>query len=140
MTTSGYRQSQMPDQPVKPKLDALTSLRFFAAFMIVVAHAIGLFPNIFHLDPHGIVPGLALGQGVSFFYVLSGFILTYNYYGLKGPADTKRFLWARIGRIWPSHIATACLSMAVHPREYVHFGWTVFSIVLANLLMLQAWI
>jgi peptidoglycan/LPS O-acetylase OafA/YrhL len=30
--------------------------------------------------------------------------------------------------------------MAVHPREYVHFGWTVFSIVLANLLMLQAWI
>ncbi|PWU01978.1 MAG: hypothetical protein C5B53_02225 [Candidatus Melainabacteria bacterium] len=130
----------MSDQPAKPKLDALTSLRFLSALLIVVGHAAAS-DSVFHLDPHGyFVRNVAYAQAVSFFFVLSGFILTYNYSGLKGLAHTKHFLWARIGRIWPSHLSTALLSMAVHPLEYVHFAWTSFSIILANLLLVQAWI
>ncbi len=51
------------------KFDQLTSLRFFAALMIVIHHSVDLFgiSNI----------GVNFGQGVSFFFVLSGFILTY---------------------------------------------------------------
>ena len=53
----------------RPKLDALTSLRLVAAFVVVVFHARG------SLLPASLtVPG---GEAVSFFFVLSGFILTY---------------------------------------------------------------
>lgn len=124
------------NQPGKPSLDSLTSLRFFAALMILVAHAAG----VFHLDPHGIIRNLALGQGVSFFYVLSGFILTYNYYGLQGATEIKRFLWARIGRIWPSHIAMCCLALAIRPHEQLHMSWTLAAIIVSNLFMIQSWI
>ncbi len=60
------------------KLDQLTSLRFFAALMIVFHHLEGLFGISivrFHLD-----------HGVSFFFVLSGFILTYVYPQLETQA------------------------------------------------------
>lgn len=43
------------------KLDALTSLRFFAAAMIVLGHGHGLFGSL------GIATTLSLAQGVSFF-------------------------------------------------------------------------
>jgi peptidoglycan/LPS O-acetylase OafA/YrhL len=54
------------------KLDALTSLRFFAAAMIVVHHGHRVFGSM------GLAESLPLDQGVSFFFVLSGFILAYN--------------------------------------------------------------
>ncbi len=61
----------------KPKrLDALTSLRFFAAIAIVVHHSNGIFWNAADLG--------ALDVGVSFFFALSGFILTYVYHDMEG--------------------------------------------------------
>ncbi|EOX3821734.1 acyltransferase family protein [Enterobacter quasiroggenkampii] len=80
------------------KLDALTSLRFFAAAMIVLGHGHGLFGSL------GIATTLSLAQGVSFFFVLSGFILTYNYPKLKTFAEVKGFYVARFARILPSHL------------------------------------
>lgn len=93
----------LPRPDVNQKLDALTSLRFFAAAMIVVHHAIerGLGPQW--------AAHFALGQGVSFFFVLSGFVLAYNYPALHGARDVRRFLLARVARIWPAHIAATAL-------------------------------
>ena len=53
-----------------PALHALTSLRFFAAAMIVVHHT-------HHYFGYGtdLAMRIALDRGVSFFFVLSGFIL-----------------------------------------------------------------
>src|SRR5579883_1495570 len=100
----------MSDQLAKPKLPALTSLRFLAALLVVVGHALG-FTSIFHLDPQGyFVRKVVYAQAISFFYVLSGFILAYNYADMKGLAQTRQFLWARVGRIWPSHLSTAFLA------------------------------
>ena len=79
---------------IKPqKLDALTSLRFFAAAMIVLVHSNPVFGAM------GLAESLPLDQGVSFFFVLSGFILAYNYPVLVGEADILAFLKARIARI-----------------------------------------
>lgn len=88
---------------VTQKLDSLTSLRFFAAAMIVVHHAIerGMGPQW--------ASHFALGQGVSFFFVLSGFVLSYNYPVLHGTKDIGRFMLARVARIWPAHIAATAL-------------------------------
>lgn len=81
------------------KLHALTSLRFFAAAMIVLGHAHPVFgsmqlANIF-----------SLSQGVSFFFVLSGFILAYNYPVFSKAEEFFVFFRARIARIWPVHVA-----------------------------------
>ncbi len=56
------------------KLDSLTTLRFFAAAMIVVHHSTDHFGI-----PHDVAWRFNLGQAVGFFFVLSGFILTYVY-------------------------------------------------------------
>jgi peptidoglycan/LPS O-acetylase OafA/YrhL len=129
----------MPDnqiQQAKPKLDALTALRFFAAAMIVFHHS----ADVFNLEGHTAVQRLALQEGVSFFYVLSGFILTYNYWGLQDFAAVKRFLWARIGRLWPSHIATCGLAICLAEQGFTHISWAVCGIIITNLLMVHAWI
>ena len=81
------------------KLDTLTSLRFFAAAMIVLGHSHRLFGSM------GLATTFSLAQGVSFFFVLSGFILAYNYPVLETWADVGAFFKARIARIWPAHIA-----------------------------------
>ncbi|MCX4219527.1 acyltransferase [Pseudomonas sp. MCal1] len=85
------------------KLDALTSLRFFAAAMIVLGHTHGAFGSL------GLATTLSLAQGVSFFFVLSGFILAYNYPSLSSRQELSHFFKARIARIWPAHIAAIIL-------------------------------
>ena len=73
------------------KLDALTSLRFFAAAMIV----------IYHLNQNNasnlpmFLGTLTLTAGVSFFFILSGFILTYVY-SATPKLNVQRFLVARV--------------------------------------------
>lgn len=80
------------------KLNALTTFRFFAAMAIV----------LFHLEGHfGLSKILITGnfaQAVSFFFVLSGFILSYVYRSLDHWDDKKKFFIARFARIWPVHI------------------------------------
>ena len=81
------------------KLDALTSLRFFAAMAIVIEHT----KDAFHVTAwiHSPIP---YDYGVSFFFVLSGFILTYNYREIGDFAACRRFYVARFARIWPLHV------------------------------------
>ena len=114
--------------PKRPALDALTSLRFFAALAIVIHHCNGVFWRAANLGP--------LDAGVSFFFVLSGFILTYVYYA----PSAEQFSWqdfyiARLARIWPLHLLCLLLTIVlVNLPE--PFDPTV---LLANGLMLHAW-
>lgn len=118
------------------RLDPLTSLRFFAWAGIVLLH---VFP---HLDFQYTKPqGLLMAQGVSFFFVLSGFILTYVYRDLSRPADLKAFFLARFARVWPMHVA--CILLGLLMLEAHYWEEIVSSsgkILLAQLAMLHAWI
>ena len=119
------------------KLDALTSLRFFAAAMIVVAHAHPLFGSL------GIANAAPLGQGVSFFFVLSGFILAYNYPELEGRKAVRRFWLARFARVWPLHAVMLLLWIALifnFDRHSYFPGVEGLARLGANLLLLQAWV
>lgn len=88
--------------PRREPLDALTSLRFVAAAYVL----------IFHYDRFyfGSVPAtgpVSLGySGVSFFFVLSGFILAYTYRSvdLGDPGILSRFRRARIARVYPLYL------------------------------------
>jgi peptidoglycan/LPS O-acetylase OafA/YrhL len=52
--------------------------------------------------------------GVSFFFVLSGFVLTWSH----RPGDTARgFYWRRFARIWPLYAITLVLSLGVIELE-----------------------
>ena len=85
----------------------LTSLRFVAAAMIVALHLSGKLglPDFRDTFPYG--------SGVSFFYVLSGFILTYVYYRPDNKGWPKQkffeFIKKRFRRLYPLHIATLIL-------------------------------
>jgi peptidoglycan/LPS O-acetylase OafA/YrhL len=79
-------------------LKPLTSLRFFAAAMIVVLHAGNYFPWA------RVFAGYSLEYGVSFFFVLSGFILT-HVYSVRSIEFTT-FMFQRFARLWPVHLAT----------------------------------
>ncbi|SFA70198.1 Peptidoglycan/LPS O-acetylase OafA/YrhL, contains acyltransferase and SGNH-hydrolase domains [Pseudomonas sp. NFIX10] len=117
----------------KGVIESLTSLRFFAAFAIVLHHARGLvFPNEF-------LPGVPLSAGVSFFFVLSGFILAYVYTGKMESVGLYKFYTSRFSRIWPAHIFTMMLVIALFPP----FEWTlgaqnVWIVTLLNGFLLQS--
>lgn len=85
----------------------LTSLRFLFAGMVFAAHCYVVDPHFSHfLYKEGFV-------GVSFFFVLSGFIIAYNYQRrLKDKKVSRREFWvARFARVYPLHLATLFLSL-----------------------------
>jgi peptidoglycan/LPS O-acetylase OafA/YrhL len=81
------------------QLHALTGLRFFAALTVLLSH----FANRgIILMPVGVVAFVDGGRtAVALFFVLSGFILTYNYSELSGPKERRSFYVNRIARIYP---------------------------------------
>ncbi|CND89459.1 acyltransferase family protein [Yersinia enterocolitica] len=118
------------------KLDALTTLRFFAAAMIVIGHVHPLFGSL------GVAKNFALAQGVSFFFVLSGFILAYNYKTLQDGKSVKRFLVARFARIWPLHIATLSIWIYLFYPNFINdlisSTQAAFKLFL-HIMLLQSW-
>ena len=115
------------------QLNALTSLRFIAAAMTVFHHSRDQFG--FTYDAHW------LGNGVSFFFVLSGFILTYVYPSLPDGKSVKRFLIARFARIWPAHVASLFILLALIPaQEWLPQLQNPLLVAAANLTMVHSWI
>lgn len=77
--------------------------------------------------------GLNLGQGVSFFFVLSGFILTYVYSDLKGWYNIKLFYKARFAGIWPVYIVSFIFG-------YLLLNYKInMDTLISFLLMIQSW-
>ncbi len=123
-------------QPVR-RLHALTALRFFAAATIVLNHS----SNV-GLIPRGTFKPFLLFQAVSFFFVLSGFILAYVYPHLETWTARGRFLRARFARVWPAHVTTLALTALIitNPIGYEHHGlWGWLRPLGLNIAMLQSW-
>jgi peptidoglycan/LPS O-acetylase OafA/YrhL len=91
-------------------LPGLNGLRAISAMAVVISHTTpilreyGLNPNILGTDAHGNPKGLLLaGNGVTIFFTLSGFLITYLLLMEKKlhPIKVKDFYVRRILRIWP---------------------------------------
>jgi peptidoglycan/LPS O-acetylase OafA/YrhL len=121
----------------------LTGLRFIAASWLLIYFFWGRFDLGAREDIGLIGEG---GLGVDLFFILSGFILAHVY----GPQiETKTFhwrafLWARLARIYPLHIA--CLAAmvglwAIAGRMGVQFEVAAFDVsqIPAHLALVQAW-
>jgi peptidoglycan/LPS O-acetylase OafA/YrhL len=115
-------------------LPALTGVRFLAAMYVVVYHFAPNFEAHHHL-PGPIATFLNNGYlSVSFFFMLSGFILAYTYDGqMERMDDRVRFWEGRFARIYPVYLLSLVLSY--------WFTGRALSLVkaFAVLGMVQAW-
>ena len=122
------------------QLDSLTGLRFFAAMMVFVNHVLFAFPD---LSTEGLVRDVfePLGTaGVCFFYVLSGFILTYVYSSRSEPLSIREFYLKRIARIWPLHLTTMLIVLfGVVTLRYQLDRPQGAAQIVANAFLLQTW-
>jgi peptidoglycan/LPS O-acetylase OafA/YrhL len=128
----------------RPRLPALTSLRFFAAFHVVIFHFQAM--QIF-IGPAWFQKLSSIGYvGVSFFFVLSGFILVYTYAGR--PMILKNFWRARFARIYPAYAFSLLVTApfffyAALTMNIPFFVWAKAHLKLASALvlsLLQAWV
>ncbi|MBK8300789.1 MAG: acyltransferase [Chitinophagaceae bacterium] len=100
----------------------LNGLRAIAAIAVVISHItlgleeFDLDPHIFGTFPDGQPMGLSLaGYGVTIFFVLSGFLITYLLQVEKESQaiNIKKFYFRRILRIWPLYYLYFFLSVSV---------------------------
>ncbi|MFF4892777.1 acyltransferase family protein [Micromonospora chersina] len=127
----------MTSAPATPatRLPSLTGLRWIAALLVFA----------FHVGTMRIVAepgvGAALGRafalglsGVEFFFILSGFVLVWSY---RDGEPRRTFLRRRLAKIYPNHLVTFALALAVA-------SWFADPVApwaaIGNLLLVQAWI
>ncbi|MYX94362.1 acyltransferase family protein, partial [Streptomyces sp. SID486] len=118
----------------RTRLTSLTGVRFFAAFAVFLFHiAIGRpFADKALSDGAFTVFCKAGWVGVSFFFVLSGFILTWS----ARPQDSTTAFWRRrLVKVFPNHLVTHTATMALYAGATVAGGTAVL-----NLLLLQPWV
>ena len=121
------------------RIESLTGLRFIAALLVFVHHLDGRF---------GFTgTGLPLANNaVSFFFVLSGFILTLVYgrrldrihrrdTDANGSGELFSFLKKRFARLWPLHFV--CLLICVATVRYLNLD---FWVIVTNLFLVHSWI
>lgn len=128
------------------KIHALTSLRFFAAFYVVLFHTVSLG---FGDAISGTIVERILSLGyisVSFFFLLSGYILAMVYLRDGATVRKANFYAARFARVYPLFFLTLLADTPfVLWSRAGQFGWS--SAILrtgatfgAHVLMLQAWL
>lgn len=159
MATSAWQQPRDADGAYvsigRRALPSLTSMRFVAAIYVVVHHLVNmglLWAEGGDADRSATLLRAWSTQGhvgVTFFFVLSGFILAWCYHetfatigGDRVGATTRRFWRARFARVWPLH---AAMFMVVLPITLVSIAGVRDAVTAAwqgllNLLLLQAWV
>jgi peptidoglycan/LPS O-acetylase OafA/YrhL len=130
----------------------LTSVRFFAASLVLFHHSVRIFLPVFsgrgvHRVPEdmaGIV-SLAFPVSASFFFFLSGYVLSCVYLHNAQIVDKKKFFAARFARLYPLYfivlvLDTPELLVSEVQRHGMKIGLTkTAEIFTANVAMLQVW-
>ena len=119
---------------MKQQLLPLTSMRFIAAFFVLLSH-LGFVKDDLRWSFLNIEQGFV---GVTFFFILSGFILAYSYQERLEKKQTSRmkFFIARLARIYPLHFLTLMMAMPL----VVMGGFRPIVETIPNLFLLHAWI
>ena len=93
-------------------LPALTGVRFVAALLVLLYHFVRVpdaFPWVNNLFAEG-------QRGVEFFFVLSGFVLGYNYFPRAATLNKQDFWAARVARIAPLYWLSLVVSLPLLGR------------------------
>jgi peptidoglycan/LPS O-acetylase OafA/YrhL len=141
-TTPPLTVTGLARQAARPKVHALTSIRFFAALYVVFFHT-----------RWGITPGSRLDQflsmgnaSVCFFFLLSGYILALVYLRDGKPVPVRNFYVARFARIYPLYFAGLLVDspFAVLARatkyDMTHAIERVAVLFAGSIVMMQMWL
>lgn len=111
-----------------PHIKPLTSIRFFAAFFVMLRH-LGFQPDHLFFD--------AAVLGVALFFILSGFVLSFSYQDrlLNKEIPASRFYSARIARVYPTHIITFLIFILIF---YDDLGLYKLRHYVYNVLLIQS--
>ena len=131
-----------------PPLRPLTSIRFIFALLVVLFHGLTIPSERMEGWPHFLTSIINHGSiGVSFFFVLSGFILAYSYRGrIRQPEDYRAFWLARAARVLPAYylafliylpLALAPIFASLQVSDAVQRGLMIGGL---QLTLLQAWV
>lgn len=120
---------------------SLTSLRFFAAAGVFLHH-LGVLNSVDNSVVKVLAKYFFSGYvGVTFFYILSGFIISYSFKKHKadGFFDSKDFIFFRVVRIFPVHWLTLVFSFFVFSHlssvDFLHL-----TVLFSNIFLLHAFI
>lgn len=122
------------------RLPSITGLRAIGAFGVFAYHVLTITPQTRLTQPL-----FMAGQaGVSFFFVLSGFVLTWSRRDADGTnspdsANSAKNFWRRrVARIVPAHVVTWCIGIFA---AFVRFGsWPTLASLGFGLTLTQAWV
>lgn len=103
---------------IRGEIRALTGLRIIAALWVVLFHFRPMLSDVSPEFRENLAPVLNCGaQGVDLFFILSGFVLTWNYLDRMGgewsTRATVHFLWLRLARVWPVYLLTMHLAALI---------------------------
>jgi peptidoglycan/LPS O-acetylase OafA/YrhL len=115
------------DEARRPRVESLTGLRWIAAFGVFLFHVVNFapIPKFSEAFTYG-------DAGVTFFYILSGFVLTWSFSPL---VSTGTFYWRRFARVWPMlAVSTALAWYAFH--QTVQGSWVR---TVEGLALVDAW-
>ncbi|MCX5390537.1 acyltransferase [Streptomyces sp. NPDC006482] len=125
----------------RSSLPSLTGVRFFAALLVFFIHALQPIGPVDHtgpVNPFGdkdIADGLykffgpAGFLGVSFFFLLSGFVITWS----VKPGEKLTSYWRRrIVKIFPNHLVTWVLALTLFAYAYTSKTTGFLSLILVN--------
>lgn len=141
----------------KPHLRALTGLRFIAAAWVMSLHLWQIETEsrgVQYLGAGGVVRAIehaisAGSAGVTLFFVLSGFILTYTYWDPdeRTSFDRRAFWWARFSRIYPVYalgllvgLGPWLVTLELHRYSPLVTAEKIGGVFGATVLLLQSWI
>jgi peptidoglycan/LPS O-acetylase OafA/YrhL len=117
-------------------LDPLTGLRGVAAYSVLVAHASqSSFPYY-----HDLIYNRLSAFGMSLFFVLSGFVIYYNYSEMFGRESLVsagwKFFAARFARLYPLYAVSIIIALPHVPAPaFVGHPW----VLLSYLTLTQSW-
>ncbi|MFI6846284.1 acyltransferase [Kitasatospora sp. NBC_00085] len=132
----------MTEQPARTtaaapasRLDTLTGLRFAAALLVFLYHGFVEVGFVSGTTGDYLHSAMERGgsYGVGFFFVLSGFVLTWSQ---RNGAPRGLFLRRRLAKIFPNHLVTFVAAMLLTAGTGTALGVSGW---LPNLLLLQSW-
>lgn len=128
---------------MKNQIKPLTSMRFLFCLMVFFSHLTFLSKSdsktIQTISKNIFDEGYI---GVSFFFILSGFVLSYNYWDkFKSKTITsKEFYVARFARIYPLHLLTFLASVPLLLKSILSKPLLYLALSLVHLSLLQSFV
>jgi len=138
------------------ELTGLSGIRFFAIFHIFCFHLSEVYRTEREPQFAGLLGDMALlptrlqtffdngWMSTSFFFLLSGFILAYLYWGKNGELTTtrKNFWLSRASRLYPIHLILVVITALLMVPNQLMQGANPLNVIagtIANFALVQAW-